>query len=324
MIPQFNSIVLDVVVVVLMLTIIAIGAFKGIKHIAINFGLLLVSFALSLSSLTNVVKKPIVDLLSSNIVFGAGVGDETKLATALLYNLLAALILAILLYVVLRLIKFIIVMIMKRQKAKRNELMSSPGKVSRITGALFSLVFNGVLFVLLLSIFAMPLVGGNKTLESGYVAKHVEKLDDLVIESLTDEGDLIKEKVIIKLLHGDVLFKVGLEDASAMKMILELVENGKLVPEDLNEPQKQIDYLHSVLTFLKSHALDENGLEVDGFEKMVEISRNIISKSINQMNTLHGSAAPIEAKNTLAVANLLKDVGLKETVAIFESIFVIA
>ena len=37
MIPQFNSIILDVAVIVVLLAVIALGAFKGIKHVSINF-----------------------------------------------------------------------------------------------------------------------------------------------------------------------------------------------------------------------------------------------------------------------------------------------
>ena len=45
-------------------------------------------------------------------------------------------------------------------------------------------------------------------------------------------------------------------------------------------------------------------------------------KAINQMNSLHGEQEPIEAKNTLAISNLVKKLGLKESAETFETIFV--
>lgn len=322
MIPQFNSIILDVVVVVLLLTIIAIGAFKGIKHIAINFGLFLVSLALSLTPLTNIIKNTIINLFFHKIELGAGVGDEIKIGVSMSYRLIAALILTLLLYVILRLIKLIIVMMYKRRKLKSNQLISPPRRVSRVTGAIFSFFFNGIMFIFLLSLFALPMVGGNKTLNSSYIAKHIERSDDFIIELVTDDTDLVKEKILVKVLNADILLKVNQQDAEAMKNIYELVESGKFMPEDLSEPQKQVDYLYSVLMYVEKFALDENGLEIDGFEKFVERTRDAVEKSVNQINTLHGKQSPIDAKNTLAVANLIKKIGLEKTAIIFESIFV--
>lgn len=321
MIPQFNSIILDVVVVVLLLSVIALGAFKGIKHIAINFALFIGSLALSLTSLTNVIKSTITSLLASKINFGAGVADEVKVGMALLYNLIAALLLAILFYVILRLLKAIICFVIKRKKLKLNQLPSTPNKISRITGALFSLVFNGAFVIVLLSIFALPLVGGNKTMDSGYVAKHVEKADDAILDAIMDEN-LLEEKLLVKLVRGDVLVKVSDEDARAIVKISELVGGGKLIPEKIEEPQVNLDYLHAVLLFINNQALDENGVEVDGFEKAVELTRDAVAKAINQMNSLHGEQEPIEAKNTLAISNLVKKLGLKESAETFETIFV--
>lgn len=322
MIPQFNSIILDVAVIVILLAVIALGAFKGIKHVSINFVLFAGSLALAFTSLTNVVKAPILALLSDKIKLGAGVGDEAKLGAYFLYPLMAALILAILVYVVLRLLKCLIVMIAKRKMIKANKLPPTPGKKSRIFGALFSLVFNGALVVVLLSILNTPLVGLDKTMESSKVATHVANLDDMIIEAVCDE-ELLDEKVLIKLLRADVLVAVSEEDAKAMEDIAELIAKGGIVPEKLDEPQQILDDMHAVLLFITNHALDENGVERDGFEKAVELSRDLVAKAVNKMNALNAGQPAIEAENTLAVANLIRKLGLEEAVITFEAVFVI-
>ena len=322
MIPQFNSIILDVAVIVILLAVIALGAFKGIKHVSINFVLFMGSLALALTSLTNIVKEPILAILSEKIKLGAGVGDEAKLGAYFLYPLMASLILAVLVYVVLRLLKCLIVMIARRKMVKANKLPPSPGKKSRIFGALFSLVFNGALVVILLSILNTPLVGLDKTMETSKVATHVASLDDLVIELVSDD-ELLDEKVLIKLVRGDVLVAVSDQDAQAIADISELIAKGGLIPEKLDEPQKAVDALHSVLLFVTNHALDDEGVERDGFEKAVELTRDLVAKSVNKMNTLNAGQAAIEAEDTLAVSNLIRKLGLAEAAATFEAVFVI-
>lgn len=320
MLPQFNALVLDVIVIVLLLSLIALGVFKGIKHIAINFVLLIGSIALSFTSVTNVLKVQIVQLLSSNIKLGIGVGDEVKLGIYVAYTFIAALILTILFYVILRLLKYLIVVLIKRNMLKNNKLPKITTKLSRIFGGIFSLVFNGALFIVMLCLFTTPLIGGNKTSDSSYVTKHIVKLDDLLLDAIS-EDELLQEKIMVKLVKGDLIENVDDETAKSFKGLSELVNSNKLTPENLDNPQEIVNSLHDVLYIVVNHGLDENKVEIDGFEKVVELTRNMANASVNAINGLHTSEEKLVANNTLATYNLLVELGLQESADIFERVF---
>lgn len=321
MLPQFNPIVLDVVVVVLLLFILVLGAFKGLKHTLINFVLLLGSIALSFCSLTNVIKIYIIDLLSKIVKFGAGVSNEVKLGVSFTYMFAASLVLTLLLYVLFRLLKAVIVSFSKRRKEKRNELVHLPRKTSRFFGAVFSLLLNGALALVMLSVFTTPLIGGNKTSEISYVTKHIDKLDDEVIK-LCGGNELVDEHILIRLVRGDFFIKVEEKDVKYLVDISEFLSEDHLVPQTLDGIQEYLDSMRSLLSFVISQGLDKDGVERDGFEKAVELTRELVVTSINQMNSLKGDGAQIDAEGTLAISDLLVKLGIKDsTIDIFESVF---
>lgn len=322
MIPQFNAIVLDVIVIVMLLSIVALGAFKGIKHISIDFTLLAGSIALSFSSLTKPLKSYIIELLAPNIKLGAGISNEVKLGVNFLYLAMASLVLTVLVYILLRLIKYLVFMLLKKNMIKRNQLPKYPDVVSRILGGVFSLIFNGALFIVLLSGFANPFVGGDKTVNSSFVTKYVIQVEDVVIKDLIKDP-LAETKLVLKVVKGDLFAEISDKDAQNFIGLSTLVSEGKLVPDSLENVQDVLDGMYNLLSLVSSHALDEEGIEVDGFEKAVELTRNLVTDSINAMNSLNTSGEKITAKNTLAISNLLKKVVKNEIVDIFESVFVI-
>lgn len=322
MLPQFNPIVLDVIVVVALLFLLVLGAFKGIKHVLINFALLAGSIALSFSPVTTVIKVYIIELLQGFIEFGAGASNELKLGVTVSYMFMASMILTLVLYILLRLFKSLIEMVIKRKQLKANKLPRMPRAPSRILGGLFSLILNGSLVLVLLSVFTNPLVGGNKTSDITYVTKEIDKLDDKVI-SLISDNELIDEHIILRLVRGDFFVATTDEDAKTFASVATLVNDKALMPSDLSNIQENLDGLRNLLSFVVTHGLDEDGLERDGFEKTVELTRNLVTNIVNQMNTLNESEDPINATGTLAISNLLNKLGLSDCVKIFQETFVI-
>ena len=57
MIPQFNAVILDIAVVLVLLAITAFGVLKGVKHASINFLLLAGSAVLSFTSIVSFLKQ---------------------------------------------------------------------------------------------------------------------------------------------------------------------------------------------------------------------------------------------------------------------------
>ncbi len=321
MLPLLNGLVLDVIVIVLLLTVVAIGAFKGIKHVFINFVLLLASLALAFMPFTKVLKLAIIDLISPLVKLNASVAAEHKLAIYMSYTFLASLLLTLLLYVILRLIKVFLCYLTKRRKEKANELvLLTPGAASRVSGAIFSLIFNGAFILIGLSIFAHPFVGGNKTTEISYVTKHIETLPHTVVD-LVSKDNLLEEKLLIKLLKGDVLAKVSDEDAKDFNSIANSVSKKDIIPTDLTTPQEDVDKLGHLVSFVVNNMLDNKKQEIDGYESVVELTRDLANKSITTFNGLRDGGPCINTEGTMAIAKNLESLGLVNTVETFKEAF---
>lgn len=315
MLPVFNGLILDVAVIVILLMIIAIGSFKGILHTAINFLLLSLSVFLSFMSFTNLLKRPIIQLISSIIELGV-ITPEHKLGAYMLYPLIASLILTILFYVIFRLIKCLIVRLI--EKKKKSKL---PDVYSRISGAIFSLIFNGIFALACLSVFATNLVGGTKTIESSYVAKHIDKLDNILLKTIKDEN--LHDELIVKVINSNLTMKVSEADLKTFKTITGAINEDKIIPTDLNSVQTNIDNLVALLTYMEKNGINSKGVEIDGYELCVEQTREIATKSINAFASLKTSKDLILANNTLALQNLLKKFNLEESAKTLENIFII-
>ena len=327
MVPLFDAIILDVAVIALLLIIIVIGAVKGFMHTIVNFVLLAGAVALGFSPFIGFIKNPVTDLLSSKIILGVGVGDEVKLAIYLLYPFMASLIISLGIYLVLRIIKLLICVLVKHRLLKDNRLPKRVSKVSRAFGGVFGLLLYGVVIILTLSIFNKPLIGGNKIVEKSYVVKYIESADDIVAELLIDEKDFetFEGTVIVKLVLGDLYHKVSQENIEDLNAMGEMVAQGALAIEDLKDVKVKVNYLHHFLRLVTENCLTDKGEEVDGFEKLVESSRNVVTKVVNEINALHGeNSDPIDVGgNTMAVSKLLSKLGLNELVPTFEKIFII-
>ena len=322
MIPQFNAIILDIVVVLVLLTITAFGVLKGIKHASSNFLLLGGAFVISFSSITNFLKVAIIDILSEYVKLGAGVSDNVKLGIYLSYMFFASLLLMLLVYGILRLLKYFIALAIRKRAIKNNKLPSRPSTVSRVFGGIVNFLFAGVVMILGLSVLKNPIFGLDKTMENGYIAKYVAQADDLVLDNLVKD-ELFEEKVILKLVKGDLFYNVDDEGAKALQGASKLFEEGNLIPNDLNNVQAVLNSIYDVLFLVDTYALDDAGMEIDGFEQAVALVRDMANKSINKINELNTSEHPLDADKTLAISKLLTKLGLKESAIIFENIFVI-
>ena len=316
MLPVFNGLILDVALIVILLTILAVGSFKGILHAAINFVLLVFSVLLSFLPLSNLIKTPLMQFLSSNIDLGVAT-PEHKLGVYMLYPFLASLILTLLFYVVFRLIKYLFVVMIQRKKKK----VGIPSITSRIAGGIFSLVFNGVFVLALLSIFATELVGGTKTIEKSYVAKHIDKLDNEALKLIKD--DKFHDKLIIKVLSSDLVMEVSDNDLNTFNIIIKAIDEDNIIPENLNNVQENLTNLHKMLTYMEKYGLNSQGVEVDGYELRIEQTREIANKSINEYVALHEGEDLIEASNTLAIRNLLVKFKLEDSAKLMDEIFII-
>ena len=316
MLMELNSIYFDVAVIVILLAIIAIGALKGVMHTSINLLMLVGSIALAFSPLLDVVKTPLINLLVEKVSLGAGSAQEAKLGLLLAYRMLVSVGLAVAMYIVLRLIKGIVIHVIKRRAKKSNRLLKSPHTLSRVSGALVSLLFNGVVVVALLSIFASPMIGGNKTLEKSAVAKHVEKTDDLVVGLFVDDVELLENKVLVKLVKGNLFAKVSNETGKDMIAVANLVNEGKLIPTDLNNPQEKVDSLEHVLALVKA-------IEPEEFKDATEIMKDLVAKAVNAMKTIHDESGSglIEVKGGMAVHKLLVEFDLQTSADAFAEIF---
>ena len=89
--------------------------------------------------------------------------------------------------------------------------------------------------------------------------------------------------------------------------------------------KSKIKYLYHYLRFITKYALNDKGEEVSTYAKLLDASKNVITKVVNEANTLHGeSTDPIDGgSNTLAISKALKKLGLTEVNTTFEKIFVI-
>ena len=133
-----------------------------------------------------------------------------------------------------------------------------------------------------------------------YFKKNKPKWFNLVLDKFVKDKQ-IEEKVIIKLLRGDIFGEIVDESAEALEGIYKIVQNEEFIPNDLDGIQEDLDLMHDVLLLIDLYALDENGSEVDGFEALVTLVRDMMNKAVNQMNTLNTSEEPIDANNTLAI-----------------------
>ena len=324
MLPIFNAIILDVVVVLLLILTIVAGVLKGIKHTLVNFSLLLGAIALSFTSFLNVVKLPLIDLFDEFMVLGAGSSKEARLALSFLYSFLASLTLTILFYLVFRLLKTLIVGLSHKKSRENNELIVEIKPVSRVFGGIFSCILYGIVIVVSLTIFNNPLVGGNKTMENSYVARYIDMGDEVVVDLINKEfANKYENILIIGMIRGDLYSKISEDDLNDIDVIVELVDEGKIVIDNLNNVDNSLKYMRHLMNFVMNNFIDEEGKVLEEFEASVQESRDLVTAGVNQINSLHKAEHRLEADKTLAFVNMLRKFGLVDVALTFENIFVI-
>lgn len=308
MLPQFNAIVLDVVMVVALLSLIAIGVFKGVKHTLINIGLLVVSLVLGFMPFTNVIKVYIAELLGKMINIGNNVSysAEAKIAMSSLYMFMAALIFSLLLYVIARLVKLLIVRLYRKKNGiGRIDLTV----LSRVFGGVASFFIHGFLVILLLSVADNPLVGMDKTLDNSFVSKYVTRVDDIIIDACGGNSQNVEANITILAMKGNVLAKVNDQDVANFIGMADALGKQTIAPDsmDLNKVMQTVNNMEYILLVQESLFADENGDALGGYEDMMALTKDAFNKAISQMASMHGDAEKIQGvDNAFNVANKLE------------------
>lgn len=294
MLAQFNAIVLDVILIVALLSLIAIGVFKGVKHTLLNIGLLVLSLVISFMPFTNIIKQYMAGLLGNIINIGNNVSysAEHKIVMASLYMFMASLILTLLIYVIARLVKLLIIKVYRKKNGiGRIEL----SVVSRVFGGIASFFIHGALLILLLSVADNPLVGLDKTLNDSYVSQYVVRVDDIIIDACGGKSENVKANITLLALKGDVLAKINEKDIENFIGASKLLGNGKLEPNTMapEDAKVTVENMKYILLLQESLFADENGLAKPGYEDMIVLTRNLIDTTISKMITKHAGAEPI-------------------------------
>ena len=319
MIPQFNFIILDIIVVLVLILFAVFGSLKGIKQVLIDLVLFIGSALLSFSSLTNFIKLPIINLAFSTMPLGAGANDTTKLALSISYFFIASLIFMLLIYLLAITIKYIIRFFIKRNALKNNKLIKYRSVLERVFGGVVNFIISGSFAIILLSVVNTPLFGLNKTTNESLITKYVIQFDDIIFY----QDELYEAKLCAKLLKGDVFVKVDEQDAQVMNKVLSTLEKESILVKDVKDLQEGLDSIYNILLFVEMNCLDENGNVLDGYKQAVEITKNLVTKSINHMNDLRENQDRIDGmKNIQAIHNLLRKFNLNDIDEIFTSMFV--
>lgn len=308
MLPQFNAIVLDVIMVVALLSLIAIGVFKGVKHTLINIGLLIVSLVLGFMPFTNVVKVYIAQLLAKIINIGNNVSysAEGKIAMSSLYMFMAALILSLLVYVIARLVKLIIIRVYRKKNGIGRVDLTV---LSRVFGGVASFFIHGFLVILLLSVADNPLVGMDKTLDNSFVTKYVTRVDDIIIDACGGNSQNVEANITILALKGNVLAKVNENDIAHFIGMADALGKQTLAPKsmDMEEVQRVVDNMEHILLLQESLFAGDKGVPLGGYEEMMSLTKDALNKAISQMSSMHGGAEKIAGiDNAFSVASKLE------------------
>jgi len=323
MIPQFNFIVLDVIVVALLVALLAVGILKGTKHTLINIALLALSLAAGFISYTDFIKKPIVEFLAKTIDINKQISFtiEMKLGLTLLYVFIASLLLTLATYLLLRLVKAIIVLIVK----KRGKRSGKKGAASRVFGGLINLVVHGVLVIIALSMLDNPLVGLNKTIDDSYVTKYVARADNMLFDALEKDGKEIENTVIIIAIKGDLLTEdIKPQTVKDLTNVFEAIGNSSLIPSSLNldNAQEVVDNFYYILSFEKQLLLDSKNKPLPGYEEFMKISNDAITRAVSSIEANYNEGFKIaNIQNTNSVYMSLRDVIGTEVAEKFSSVF---
>lgn len=322
---NINPLILDVAIVSILVLIIFFGVIKGIKKCFVDFLLFGISVFLGFCPYTNSVKQIFAkEVLHVSEWLPAGSANAHKLAASMFVSLLSALCMFLLIYVVMHVLEALIKIIAKR---KRGGEKLPKSKVGRVFGGLITLVYQGAVLIVLIMCMNNNLVGINESIAKSTVTKFiVDNSEKLVVK--IDEN--LKEKVTIKVIKGDFMYKVDedvLDDYIYIeenvgnlfndKNYIDVLEDAKLTNEEVYEYiEKRIVELDYVAELV--NAIDTYDVCADEFSLLVEewmtvmhrtsLTREIEKISFN-MNDLGG------------IRDNLKKAGANDkTIALFDQI----
>ena len=323
MIPQFNFVVLDVIVVAVLIALLAIGVLKGAKHTFINISLLALSIGVGFISYTDFIKMPIVDFLAKTIDINKQISftTEMKLGLTLLYVFMASLILTLAIYLLLRLIKLVIILIIR----KRGKSRSKKSVASRVFGGLLNLIVYGVLLIVTLSMADNSLVGLDRTIENSYVTKYVSRADNMLFKALKKDGKEIENIITIIAIKGDLLAEEA-TDKNAKKLMdaFDAIGDSSLIPSELtlDNAQEVVNNFYYILSFEKEMLLDSKGKPLPGYEEFMAISNDAITRAVSSIaSNYSGGFKLANIENTNSVYMSLESIIGIEVAEKFSSVF---
>lgn len=216
---DLNPLILDTIVVSIFVLIIFFGIIKGIKKTLIDFCMLAGSIFLGFCSYTNSVKvilaTKVIDL---TMLLPAGSSNSVGLIVSLLGNFLSSLSFAILIYLTLKAIEGIIEIYIKR---KRKENYSKKSKFGRVFAGLIALLYNGIIFIVMLLCINNNFIGGKTVIQKSTVAKFVVEKSNQVIEKLNFEED----EIVLKVFKGDFLAEIDKSSITSFKYLDDQVDS---------------------------------------------------------------------------------------------------
>lgn len=288
---KIDPLILDVAFVAIIILIIFFGALKSFKKVFASFLILIASLFLAFSKYTNSVKQVIVDKFKIVELLPAGSNNTVIFVTELFASLISALLLFILLYSVLHAIKMMFKMMLKRRNP------DGPGpktKIGRVFGAIFSFVYQGAVFLIILIVFNSNFIGMNKLIEESTVTKFVVKKTEKL---LTKQDADLKEKITLKIFAGDVLYKVDdslitsykymdekTSEVFNNKKYIENLEDTSIAPEEVKTMIKdRIIVLHHV-AIVSSDFDDQNSELTSKFIKLSEEWLTTMNKTVKVGN----------------------------------------
>lgn len=215
-IKNMHPILLDTIVVSVFALIIFFGVIKGAKKCLISFVVLFLSLFLGFSPYMNSVKAVFAkDVFKVSEWTPAGSNPAYKLGVEMFINLLSSLAVFLLFYVLFHVLKTLFSIISKKRSGGKKEPKSKWG---RVFGGLFSLVYQGVIFVIVIMAMNNKFVGMDEPISKSTVTKFVIGNTNKLINKM---GENLSDDIVVKLFKGDIFYKVKKETRESFKYLEE-------------------------------------------------------------------------------------------------------
>ena len=263
-IKNINPLILDTIVVSLFVLIIFFGVIKGIKKVSINFGIFAAALFLGFCPYTNALKEIIATkVLNLPEWVPAGSSSMYKLGAVMFTGFLSALVLFLLFYLVAHSVYTLIELIIKK---KRKTLPLPKSKAGRVFAGIITFLYQGLALVVLMLIMNNNLVGMNEAFNKSTVTKFIVNQSDKLARKIDDK---LPEKIVIKTLKGDILYKVEEE----------IVDEYEYLEEKAGVILMDKEYL----TILDDTKLSEDEIRLMAKERLADLSH--LTMFVNEMDT---------------------------------------